>query len=159
MPASILIVRAVDVADAVCPLLHLVAAGKLRERIRCRFFKSRQPATKYEFNLVGGAVALLGDQDVGHVALFGRGIQVEKTGPVNEHDHVGILLDGARFAQVRKLRPALFAFRRARQLAKHQHGNLQFLGETFQSAGDAGDFFLAGVESPARGDQLQIVDD
>ena len=79
--------------------------------------------------------------------------------PVDEHHDVGVLLDGARFAQIGELRPALIAFRRARQLAEHEHGNLQLLGQAFQSARDARDFFLAIAKAPARGNQLEIVHD
>src|SRR5215472_2866644 len=137
--------------------LHLVGAGELREGVRGGFFEAGQAAAENEFHLVGGAVALLGDDDVRHVALFGRQVHFSPVGAIDEHDHVGVLLDGAGFAQVRELRTAFFAFGGTGELAEDQHGDLQFLGETLETARDAGDFFLAGVEAATRGDELKIV--
>ena len=60
---------------------------------------------------VGGAVAVLGDDDL-RLALPLRVLVVA----VDEHDDVGVLLDGARLAQVRQHRPLVLraARRRAR---------------------------------------------
>ena len=52
------------------------------------------------------AVALLGDDDLGGALLGGL---VVDDGAVEEHDHVGILLDGAGFAQVGHHRPLVAA--------------------------------------------------
>ncbi len=83
-------------------------------------FESRELAQKYKGNAVHRPVSLLGDLQfglraffVGHFALF-----LEKIRPVNEEHHIGVLFDRARFAQVRELRAALFAFGRARELAE-----------------------------------------
>src|SRR5207244_1332447 len=78
---------------------------------------------------------------------------------VDEHHDVGVLFDGAGFAEVGQLRAALFAFGCARELAEDEHGKLQFLGKTFEAARDAGNFFLTIVEAAATGDQLKIIDD
>ena len=78
---------------------------------------------------------------------------------VDEHHHVGVLLDGAGFAQIGELRAALIALGRARELAEDEHGNLQLLGQALQAARNAGHFFLAVAKAPARGDELEIVDD
>jgi len=52
---------------------------------------------------------------------------------VDEHDHVGVLFDGAGFAQVGELRAALFAFGSARELAEDQDGNCNSLGQTLRA--------------------------
>ena len=138
--------------------LHFFAALKLREGIRGSFFEAGEAAAENEFDLVGGAIALFGDKDVGHVALFGGSVEIEEIGAVDEHDDVGVLFDGARFAEVRELRATLVAFRRAGELTKNEYGNLQFLGEAFKATGNAGDFFLARIETTASGDELEIID-
>src|SRR5258705_3811267 len=91
--------------------------------------------------------------------FFGRGVEIEEVGAVDEHNHVGVLLDGARFAEVGELGATLFAFGGAGELAEDEDGNLKLLGEALEATGDAGDFFLAGAEAAARGDELKIVDD
>src|SRR4029078_775993 len=63
----------------------------------------------------GGAVALLGDDQLGDVDLVGvllgpaGVVGVVVVLAVEEHDHVGVLLDGARFAQVAHPRPVALA--------------------------------------------------
>src|SRR5262252_6251043 len=54
---------------------------------------------KGELHHAGGTVALLADDDVGH-ALVLFPLQAVAIGPVQEEDEVGVLLEGARFAQV-----------------------------------------------------------
>src|SRR6202011_1661126 len=78
---------------------------------------------------------------------------------VDEHNDVGVLLEGAGFAEVGELGAALVTFGGAGELAEDENGNLQLLGEAFEGAGDAGDFFLAIAEAAAGGDELEIVDD
>jgi hypothetical protein len=138
--------------------LHFVAALELREGIRGSFFETSEAAAENELDFVGRAVALFGDEDVGHVALFGRGVEIEEIGAIDEHDDVCVLLDGARFAQVGKLRATFVALGRAGELAEDENGNLQFLGEAFEAARNAGNFFLTGIETTASGDELQIID-
>ena len=74
--------------------------------------------------------------------------------PVDEHHHVGVLLDGARFPQIGKLRAPFIALRGSRELAQHQHGDLQLLGQAFQSARNARYLFLAIAKAAPRGDEL-----
>src|SRR5688500_5369742 len=52
------------------------------------------------------AVALLGDDDLGDV-LQVRVVLLVDAGPENHHDDVGVLLEGARLAQVGELRPPI----------------------------------------------------
>src|SRR2546429_6721192 len=51
---------------------------------------------------------------------FGSGASFEKVRPVDEHHHIGVLLDRARFAQIGELRATLVALGSARELAEHQ---------------------------------------
>src|SRR5262245_2149640 len=55
-----------------------------------------------DLHLARGPVALLADHDVGD-AVAVLGLQPVALGPVQEQDHVGILLQRARLAQVRQL--------------------------------------------------------
>jgi len=102
---------------------------------------------------------LLGDAEFGFFAFFGAGAGFEEMGAVDEHDDVGVLLDGAGFAEVGELGAAFVAFGGAGELAEDEDGNLQFFREALEAAGNAGDFFLAVAEAAARGDQLEIIDD
>src|ERR1700686_725178 len=154
--------------DRVSPwtfLVHLtqmasqIVRGELREGVGGGFLEPGQAAAEYEADGVRGAVALLGDAELGFFALFGSGAGFEEVRPVDEHDDVGVLLDGAGFAEVRELGAALVALRRASELAEDEDGNLQLLGESLKRARDAGHFFLAIAEAAARGDELQVIDD
>src|SRR5712675_2666159 len=136
-----------------------VAWGELAEGVGGGFLETREAAAEYEAHGVGGAVALFGNAELGFFAFFGGGAGFEEVGAVDEHDDVGVLLDGAGFAEVGELRAALIALWGAGELAEDEDGNLQLFGEAFKGAGDAGDFFLAIAEAAARGDQLQIIDD
>src|SRR5262249_52595139 len=53
-------------------------------------------------HLAGGAVALLGDDQLGDALRVG-GLRVVVLVAVDEDDHVGVLLDGARLAQIGEL--------------------------------------------------------
>ncbi len=60
---------------------------------------------------------------------------------IDEHHHVGVLLDGAGFAQVRQHRALVVArIDAARQLRQGQDGDVQFLGQGLEALGDLGDF-------------------
>src|SRR5205814_9230705 len=117
--------------------------------VRRGMSETSEHAAKDEYIFVGGAATLLSDDDFRLIALFRREIHFAPVRAVDEHDDVGVLFDGTRFAQVGKLRAALFAFGRARQLAEHEDGNLQFFCEALQTARNAGHFFLAAVEAAA----------
>ena len=80
----------------------------------------------------------------------------------NEHHHVGVLLDGPRFAQIGELRPFVVPLLgRARQLRQRQHRDVQFLGQGLEAASDLRDLLDPAVVADAgRGaHELQVVDD
>src|SRR5699024_2423875 len=114
----------------------------------------------------GLAVAVLG-----HDALGGVGVHIGPVGllagvvgvPVQEQHAVGVLLDGARVAQVGQLGPvagvvALF-FHRAGKLTQGNDGHIHLLGHDLEVAGDGADLLDPVFAALARGHQLQVVDD
>ena len=82
-------------------------------------------------------------------------------GTMQEHYHIGVLFDCARFAKVGKLRffPALLGT--ARQLRKHQKRHAEFFCIKFHLTTHRRDFLLAvfGLRLRIEGDKLQVVDD
>lgn len=106
---------------------------------------------KAERNVPGGAVAVLGEVQVG---LSGQllplvlvvGVVV---GAVKQADHVRVLLDRAGFPQIGHAgNPGFFPGARLRsavQLGQHDDGNLEFLGQGFQARGYFRDFAFPAV--------------
>ena len=83
----------------------------------------------------GGTVALLGDDDLGDSFEFGRNLvlAVVVFFAEDEGDDVGVLLDGAGFAQIGELRTLLaFAatFRSTAELGERDYGAAQLFGES-----------------------------
>ena len=79
---------------------------------------------------------------------------------VDEHDDVGVLLERARLAQVRQLRPVIGArLRRAAQLRQHDDRHAQLLGEPLQRPRDRRQLERAVLEPAAPLHQLDVVDD
>ena len=81
---------------------------------------------------------------------------------VNEGDHVGVLFDGPRFAQVGELGPLVVALLDgAAELGQGQHRHVQFLGQRLEALGDVGDFLDPVVAGAAggRAQELEVVDD
>ena len=117
-----------------------------------------------EFDVVAGAVALLGDDDDGFVEFIGVGVHpflvaaVHDGFAVQEHDDVGILLDAAGFAEVAGAGEALFGFAGAIELREAEDGDVEFAGEGFDAAGDRGDFLLAVVGLAGGFHELEVVD-
>src|SRR5207245_3479095 len=67
---------------------------------------------------------------------FLRGVAVVNLFAVDEQDHVSLLLNRARFPQIRHHRPLVLALLdRTVQLRQRNHGYLHFLGERLQSPG------------------------
>ena len=79
---------------------------------------------------------------------------------IDEDDDVGVLLERARFAQVRELRPMIGPrLRRAAELRQHDDRHAQFLGEPLERARNRRHFERAVLEPAAPLHQLDVVDD
>ena len=81
---------------------------------------------------------------------------------VDEEHDVRVLLDRARFAEIRKLRPlVLAALDGARELGEREHRNRKLLRDRLQPLRDLADLEHAvlGLGAGGRPHQLQIVDD
>ena len=86
-----------------------------------------------------GAVALFADDDFRDALV--RGVLIIDFIPVNKHDDVGVLFDGAGLAQVGHDRPLVGAlFKAAVELGQGDNGHVQFLGHGLQGAGYLGNF-------------------
>src|SRR2546428_11821583 len=105
-----------------------VVGDELREGIGGGFLEARLAALEDEADAVGGAIGLLGDKQLGLIALFGQRINFEEVGPIDEHDDVGVLLGGAGFAEVGELRAALVTLGGAGALAEDEGGGRPLLG-------------------------------
>ena len=67
-------------------------------------------------------------------------------GPVEQENHVGVLLDGARLAQVgHPGSPVFAALHGAVELRKSDHGNVELAGKGLEPPADLGDLFLPAV--------------
>ncbi len=117
-------------------------------------------APEGELHPVRGAVAVLGDVDLGDALLLGVVVVVVVA---VEHQHqVGVLLDGARLAQVRQHRPLVRAgVRGPVELRDADDGHRQVAGEHLEAARDGGDLLDAVlVPHPAAAlHELDVVDD
>ena len=81
---------------------------------------------------------------------------------VEEQHHIGVLLDGSRFPEVRKHRGFIGSFLDfARQLRQQYDGHVEFLCEQLRGPAGGRDFPLAGAVSitGCRVELLQIVND
>ena len=78
---------------------------------------------------------------------------------VDEHHHVGVLLDGARFAQMAELRLVVARrFDLPIELGQAQHRHVQLAGQALQPPRDLGDLLLPRVARVVGLDELQVVD-
>ena len=76
-----------------------------------------------EFDRAGGAAAVLGKNEVGNILAFGVGIVIVFA--IKEHDNIGVLLDGARFAEIGEHRNLWTArFYGAGELGQGYHGDI-----------------------------------
>ena len=101
--------------------------------------------------------SLLADDDLRPAPrlLLVRGVDLF---PVNEKDHVGVLLDGARLAQVRHERPPVVLCSTARELRQRDDRHVELLGERLERARDLGDLGRAVLALRAGRHELQVVD-
>src|SRR5437867_5820584 len=112
------------------------------------------------------AIALLADDHFGEAldALVRLGVDrpVVELLPVDEADDIGVLLDGARLAEVGELRAAMLPaalLRRPGQLRDGDDRNVELFGERLERPRDVGDLLLAILGVAGTLHQLQIVDD
>jgi hypothetical protein len=79
---------------------------------------------------------------------------------VDEQHHIGLRLDGAAVAQVRKHRSLVLApFDGARQLRQHQHGHMELAGDLLERAGNLANLLVAVLHAlVGRAHQLQVID-
>ena len=133
--------------------LSLMLPLQIRERR-----KLREPL---QLDRAGLAVAIFRDDALGDVFLLRVFVVIVVA--VDEHDRVGVLLDGAGFAQVGEHGPLVRArFVRTGQLAQADDRDVQLFGHDLQRAGnfaDDGDAILARFTGGRGGHQLKIVDD
>ena len=97
-------------------------------------FKAGEGFDEGEFDGAGGAVALFADDDFGY-AGFGGFFLVVVVVAVDEHDDVGVLFDGAGFAQVAHHGAFVGALLDAAvELREGDDGALQFFGQGLEAA-------------------------
>src|SRR6218665_3189661 len=115
------------------------ARSKIVARTDGQVLEARLVLLEEQLDRAGRAIALLADDDFGHVRLLALFFLVVVA--VDEHDDVGILLDGAGLAQVGHQRAFVGALLdRAIELRERHHRALQFLGQHFQAARDLAPF-------------------
>ena len=115
-------------------------------------------AQEGEANRADGAVTLLTNDELGRAAIGAIG--VVHLVAIDKQDQVGILLNRARFPQVRHDRPLVGTlFKGAVELREGDDRHMQFFGQALQRTGDLGQFggavFFAAAA--ATGHQLQVV--
>src|ERR1700730_6262281 len=88
-----------------------MAGRKCASRSQREILESGEFADEGELDDAGRAVALLGDDELGDTLRFGGRLAPVAVHvlAVDEHDDVGALIEGARFAQVRELRTMIRA--------------------------------------------------
>ncbi len=142
-------------------------------------------AGELHLDSIDRAVALLGDDNFGDVAhlfqsFFAALLPLEKFVVTfvlvlgrasalqiiflaeDKHDHVGVLLDGARFTKVGQHGSFVLALLDgARKLRQRDHRNVQLLGQRLQSTGNFRDLLHTAIvaRQAGAGYELQIVDD
>src|SRR5438105_8389528 len=121
--------------------------------------EAREAAEERELDAADGAVPLLADDDLGPALRLFLVRKVHLVA-VDEKDHVGVLLDRARLAQVRHHgAPVVTLLDRARELRERDHRHLELLGERRERARYLRALGRAVLALRARRHELQIVDD
>ncbi len=144
--------------------------------------KAGQAAVEIQINRAGRTVALLGDDDAGGIADIGDAFLpagdavlepvagfvhiVDRLAffqviflAVDEHDHIGVLLDGAGFAKVgehRDVRRALL--HGARELRRRNDRHVQLARQLLQRTCNLANFTGSRVGASTAVQQLQVVD-
>ena len=102
-------------------------------------------------------MAVLGHDALGVVDAL---LVVVQRLPVQEHDDIGVLLDGPRFPEVGQHGLVFAAALDAPgQLGQGDHRDVQFLGHQLQVPGHLRNLLDTVLDVPAAGHQLEVVDD
>src|SRR5690606_34703735 len=102
---------------------------------RRQVLEARVLAEERQARGADGAVPLFTDDDFGNALVFG--FRVIDLVPVDEHDDVGVLLDGPRLTQVGVDRALVGPLlQRAVELRKRHYRTVEFLGQALQRAGN-----------------------
>ena len=124
--------------------------------------KAKQFGVEIEFDFADGAMTVFCDDELGYVCRDEvRFVLVIIIDTVEEHDHIGVLLDGAGFAKVGENRTRVVtAGYGTGELSKGDNRDFQFASELFQAAGNFCNF-LDAVSGITIGtlEKLEIVDD
>ena len=126
-----------------------------------RVFEAREFVQPGELDVAGRAVALLADHQVGLAlhALAVFFVRLVVLFAVDEHHHVGVLLDRARFAQMAELRLVVARrFDLAIELGQAEHGHAQLAGQALEPPRDPGHLLLPRIARVVGLDELQVVD-
>src|SRR5512137_1220963 len=137
-------IRASAAVVAIVAVREVLEAGVLAEEGQVHFAR--------------GAVALLGDDDVGDT--LARRVGFVHFLAVDHHDQVSVLLNRSRFTQVRHHRLLVLALLDAAvELRERDHRHAQFLRQRLDRARDLGDLGRAVFLVARHLHQLQVVDD
>lgn len=124
--------------------------------------EAKKLGVEVELDFADWPVAVLGEDELGDVG--GDEVIVVLfvvVGAVEEHDKVGVLLDGAGFAEVGEDWAGVVAAGDAtRKLSKSNNWDFEFASKCFEATGDFGDL-LDAVAGVAIGtlEELEVVDD
>ena len=131
-----------------------------------KVFEACKTFAESQFDIVHRAATVLGYNKFGqvaNVAAVGVGIAMQVVlGAVYEAYNVGILFDGAGFAEVAQLRSLAVrtVFDATVELRQRYYGYIEFLGQLLERARYHTDFLFARTEFHSGGvHQLQVVDD
>src|SRR5690606_5014093 len=109
--------------------------------------KARRAIEEAQVDRANGTVPVLGDDELGDALLVGVLIVVLVA--VDEHHDVGVLLDRAGFAEVRKHRAMVrTGFDGARELGQGNDRDVELAGKALESTGDLRDLLHAVVRAP-----------
>ena len=128
--------------------------------------ESHEVGNKGERDGAGGAVPVLGENEFGLAVVFVAFFLIIDIVDlsIEESNHVGVLLNGAGFTEVGHAWNAEggagTAFRSPVELGENDDRDTEFLGESFEAAGDFRDLTFTGIGSllGGRSHELKVID-